>query len=928
VATPRERSVGGCSITSAEMTEQRYDPKQIEPRWQAVWAQERTWEVSNEPAGMNGAPGSATNSPSPSSQHPKSYVLEMLPYPSGEPHIGHLKVYSVGDAIAHFHRRLGHRVLHPMGYDAFGLPAENHAINTGVNPRESTAASIASFQRQFREWGISIDWSRELATHEPSYYRWTQWIFLQLLHAGLAYRKEAAVKWCPNDQTVLANEQVVDGCCERCGAEVEIRQLEQWFLRITDYAERLLGDLDGIEWPEHVKTMQRNWIGRSEGAEVMFSCEDLDPARVGGIPIDYPVFTTRPDTLFGATFFVMAPEHPDVLRLAEGTEHEQAVREYVNQALTESNEERGAVDKPKTGVALGRTVTNPVNGEQIPMYVADYVLMEYGTGAIMAVPAHDERDYAFARAKGLPIRRVIAGASDFPPADFSLTEPSPESGSDSSSQSGADPASITAAWERSDRSLPYTGDGPLVNSDPRFDGMNNREALAAIVQWLDREGKGHASVNYRLRDWLVSRQRYWGCPIPVVYCERCGMVPVPEEQLPVELPEIEDYAPRGRSPLAAATDWVTTRCPSCDGEARRETDTMDTFVDSSWYFLRYCDAANDEAAWDPAVLRKWMPVDQYIGGVEHAILHLMYARFFTKALADLGHLDFQEPFQALFTQGMVTKDGAKMSKSRGNVVSPASIVERYGADTARCYILFIAPPDQDADWSDDGVEGVHRFLSRLWRLAAEVGGTPSRLREGADGRMRPSEDSPHAASPAGPHAALPQSAHAPTGTAIEGDDLELLRKTHWAIDKVSTDLRRFAFNTAIAAVMELLNECSRLREQASTVALSFALSTAASLLFPFAPHLGAEVYERLTGERVWEQPWPQADPALLERDEYELVCQVNGKLRDRVSAPADASPEQLKELCRAAPNVRAHLDGKEVVKEIVVPGKLVNLVVR
>ncbi len=937
------------------MTEQRYDPKQIEPRWQAVWAQERTWEVSNEPAAANGAPGNGARHPPPGNgahtPHPKSYVLEMLPYPSGEPHIGHLKVYSVGDALAHFHRRLGHRVLHPMGYDAFGLPAENHAINTGVNPRESTAASIASFQRQFREWGISIDWSRELATCEPSYYRWTQWIFLQLLHAGLAYRKEAAVKWCPNDQTVLANEQVVDGCCERCGAEVEVRQLEQWFLRITDYAERLLGDLDGIEWPEHVKTMQRNWIGRSEGAEVMFRCEDLGPAhpahparpaRVGGTPIDYPVFTTRPDTLFGATFFVMAPEHPDVARLAEGTEHERAVREYVNHALTESNEERGAADKPKTGVALGRTVTNPVNGEQIPMYVADYVLMEYGTGAIMAVPGHDERDYAFARAKGLPIRRVIAGASEPPPADFSLTEPSPESGSGSSPQPGAessaepgDPGSVQHAWERSERSLPYTGDGPLVNSHPDFDGMGNREATAAIVQWLDREGKGHASVNYRLRDWLVSRQRYWGCPIPVVYCERCGMVPVPEEQLPVELPEIEDYAPRGRSPLAAATEWVTTRCPSCDGEARRETDTMDTFVDSSWYFLRYCDAANDEAAWDPAVLRKWMPVDQYIGGVEHAILHLMYARFFTKALADLGHLDFQEPFQALFTQGMVTKDGAKMSKSRGNVVSPAAIVERYGADTARCYILFIAPPDQDADWSDDGIEGVHRFLSRLWRLAAEV----QEMGSGAGER-----DSPHAASPAGPHAALPgtahapsprrahapadQLAHAPTGTDLEGDDLELLRKTHWAIDKVSTDLRRFAFNTAIAAVMELLNECSRLRERAATETLRFALSTAASLIFPFAPHLGADVYERLTGERVWEQPWPQADPALLEREQYELVCQVNGKLRDRVSAPADAGPEQLKELCRAAPNVRAHLDGKEIVKEIVVPGKLVNLVVR
>ena len=465
------------------MSEQRYDPQEIEPRWQAVWAAERTWEVSNDPPGRGaeGAVPAGGGSDAPGgAQHPKSYVLEMLPYPSGEPHIGHLKVYSVGDAIAHFHRRLGRRVLHPMGYDAFGLPAENHAIKTGVNPRDSTVASIASFQRQFREWGISIDWSRELATSEPSYYRWTQWIFLQLLHAGLAYRKEAAVKWCPNDQTVLANEQVVDGCCERCGAEVELRQLEQWFLRITDYAERLLNDLDGIAWPEHVKTMQRNWIGRSEGAEVTFRCEQLG--------VDYPVFTTRPDTLFGATFFVMAPEHPDVLRLAEGTEHEGAVREYVNHVLTESNEERGDAERPKTGVALGRTVTNPVNGEQLPMYVADYVLMEYGTGAIMAVPAHDERDHAFARAHGLPIRRVIVGAS----------EP-PLGGEELGASEAGEPRE---RWQRSEESLPYTGDGPLVDSDPRFDGKGNREALAEIVQWLDREGKGHASVNYRLRDWL------------------------------------------------------------------------------------------------------------------------------------------------------------------------------------------------------------------------------------------------------------------------------------------------------------------------------------------------------------------------------------------------------------------------------------------
>jgi leucyl-tRNA synthetase len=814
------------------MSEPRYDPKAIEPKWQDVWARERTWEVSNE-----------------ADERPEYYVLEMLPYPSGEPHMGHLKNYALGDAVAHFNRRIGRRVLHPMGYDAFGLPAENHAIRTGVHPRVSTAESIASFQRQFRQWGISIDWTREFGTHEPRYYRWTQWLFLRLYERGLAYRKEAAVKWCPNDQTVLANEQVIDGHCERCGAEVEARQLEQWFLRITDYADRLLADLATIEWPEHVKTMQRNWIGRSEGAEVTFRCEEM--------AIDYPVFTTRPDTLFGATFFVMAPEHPDVLRLVEGTEHEQAVRDYVNHALAESNEERGAAERPKTGVALGRTVVNPVNGEAIPMYVADYVLMEYGTGAIMAVPAHDERDYAFAQAHGLPIRRVIAH---------------PEG----------------------DEELPYTGDGPLVNASSVFDGMDNRAALEAIVAWLDREGKGHASVNYRLRDWLVSRQRYWGCPIPIVHCDACGIVPVPDEDLPVELPDVTEYKPKGRSPLAAVEDWVAVSCPSCGGAARRETDTMDTFVDSSWYFLRYCDASNDEAPWDRRVLRGWMPVDQYIGGVEHAILHLLYARFFTKAFADMELLDAQEPFRALFTQGMITRDGAKMSKSKGNVISPATYVERYGADTARCYILFIGPPDQDADWSDEGVEGVHRFLARLWRIAVEVG----------TGAAEPPAQ-------------------------LDEVDLALVRKAHWAIDKVTGDMAgRFAFNTAIAAVMELVNDVYRQRESATAEVLRFAVATAASLVFPFAPHVASEAFELTTGRRVWEESWPSADPALLESDTFELVCQVDGKVRDRLQASAGASREELETLARAAPNVRAHLDGREVVKTIVVPGKLVNFVTR
>jgi len=818
------------------VADHRYDPKEIEPRWQRLWAQERTWEVSNDAA---------------ASAPQTSYVLEMLPYPSGEPHIGHLKVYSVGDAVAHFHRRTGRTVLHPMGYDAFGLPAENHAIKTGQHPRESTDAAIASFQRQFREWGISIDWSREFGTHEPRYYRWTQWIFLQLFEHGLAYRKDAAVKWCPNDATVLANEQVVDGRCERCGAEVEARQLEQWFLRITDYADRLLDDLATIEWPEHVKTMQRNWIGRSEGAEVTFRCEEL--------AVDYPVFTTRPDTLFGATFFAMAPEHPDIERLAAGTGQEAAVRDYVNHAMGESIEERGAADKPKTGVFLGRHVVNPVNGERLPMYVADYVLMEYGTGALMAVPAHDERDHAFAVAHDVPIRRVIED---------------PEGGE-----------------------LPYAGDGVLVNSHEDFDGLPNREALERIVDWLDREGKGHKSINYRLRDWLVSRQRYWGCPIPIVHCDGCGMVPVPVDELPVLLPDITEYKPKGRSPLAAAENWVAVDCPRCGGKARRETDTMDTFVDSSWYFLRYTDALNDAQAWDPSVTNAWMPVDQYIGGVEHAILHLMYARFFTKALTDLGHLDVQEPFARLFTQGMITKDGAKMSKSRGNVVSPAAIVERYGADTARAYILFIGPPDQDADWSDSGVEGMYKFLGRLWRTCA---------------------------------AAADELVEAPVPDELGPDADRVVRKAHWAIEKVTGDMdQRFAFNTAIAAVMELLNEVTaEKRGEADPGSVRFALTTAASLLFPFAPHVSADAYQRLTGRRVWEEPWPAADPALLERDTFELVAQVNGKVRDRVQAPTGASNDELVALAKALPNVQLHVDGKELVKEVVVPGKLVNIVVR
>jgi leucyl-tRNA synthetase len=779
-----------------------YDPRAIEHKWQRVWADEGTWEISNDPGDKSA-----------------QYVLEMLPYPSGEPHIGHLKTYS--------------------GYDAFGLPAENHAIKTGRPPRESTDEAIASFQREFRDWGISIDWTREFGTHEPEYYRWTQWIFLRMFERGLAYRKEAAVNWCPKDQTVLANEQVIDGRCERCGTIVEVRQLEQWFFKITDYADRLLDDLETVEWPAHVKTMQRNWIGRSHGAEVVFRCESADA--------EYKVFTTRPDTLFGATFFVMAPEHPDVLRLADTPE----VHDYVNRSLRETAEERGDEAREKTGVPLGRTITNPATGEEIPMFVADYVLMEYGSGAIMAVPAHDQRDFDFATKFDLPIRRVIDCGDE----------------------------------------LPCTGDGPMVNSG-RFDGKPNREAYDEIVDWLESEARGRRTINYKLRDWLLSRQRYWGCPIPIVHCPEHGLVPVPDDQLPVELPHIDDYTPKGRSPLAAAEDWVNTTCPTCGGLAKRETDTMDTFVDSSWYFLRYCDAHNDTAAFDRDVVDMWMPVDQYIGGVEHAILHLMYARFFTKALADMGYVGFQEPFANLFTQGMITRDGAKMSKSRGNVVSPSEIVGRYGADTARCYINYLGPPDQDADWSDEGAGGISRFLSRLWRIADE----------------------------------------APAGSAQpSGEPTAVLRKAHWAIDKVTNDMGRWAFNTAIAAVIELVNDLYRFRDElsASDEGLSqmrFAIATAASLLFPFAPHLGAEVYERMTGRRVWDEPWPVADPQLLRADTVQVAVQVNGKLRDVVTAAAGSDKDELERLARESEKVKQYVGNGSVAKTIVVPDKLVNFV--
>jgi leucyl-tRNA synthetase len=806
------------------MTE-RYEPREIEQRWQSVWEDERAFYTPNpEPGHVEGA---------------KTYVVEMLPYPSGELHMGHVLNYTIGDVVTHLRRRRGFRVLRPMGYDAFGLPAENAAIRDGAHPRVSTERNIVSIRQQMRRMGWAIDWDREISTHEPEYYRWTQWLFLRFYERGLAYRKEAPVKWCPVDQTVLANEQVIDGHCERCGSEVESKNLTQWFFKITDYADVLLDEMEQLEqWPERVLTMQRNWIGRSEGARVAF--------RVAGSGEELPVFTTRPDTLFGATFFVLAPEHPLIPQLTDSEE----VRDYVRHAAARSTVEREA--REKDGVFTGRHAINPVNGEEIPIWIAAYVLMEYGTGAIMAVPAHDERDHEFATRYGLPIRTVVK------PAEGDV----PEEGAYSA----------------------HSEHEVLVNSDG-FDGLPAPEAKKAIVAWLAERELGEPTIGYRLRDWLLSRQRYWGCPIPIVHCERCGEVPVPDDELPVLLPDVDEWLPKGRSPLATAEDWVNVDCPRCGGPASRETDTMDTFVDSSWYFIRYTDPRNDQEPFAREIADYWLPVNQYIGGVEHAILHLLYARFFTKVMQEMGLVGFREPFARLFNQGMIHKDGAKMSKSKGNVVDPLALSDRYGADAVRTFTLFMGPADQDMEWHDSGIEGVWRFFNKLWRVVLEQVGKPK--------------------------------VDEPTGP--------LARKAHRTIAKVTDDIdRRFAFNTPIAAVMELVNEIGRTPDDP---AAPFAAETAVSLIQPYAPHLAEELWARLGGSRLWETPWPEADPAMLERETVEVVLQVNGKLRDRIEVPATIEEDELVALARASERVRAHLNGGEPRKTIVVPGKLVNFVV-
>jgi leucyl-tRNA synthetase len=788
----------------------RYEPREIETKWQGVWEETQAFNVENP------APGSAPHG------H-KQYVLEMLPYPSGTLHMGHVLVYTLGDVLAHFHRRHGLYVLRPMGFDSFGLPAENAAIKNGVHPRETVERNIEAITHSMKKIGWAIDWPRTFSTHEPSYYKWTQWLFLALFDAGLAYRKAAPVKWCPFDQTVLANEQVKDGRCERCGTLVVSKNLEQWFFKTTLYADELLRDLDPLDWPERVKAMQRHWIGRSEGAEIIFRIEELD--------IDVPVFTTRPDTLFGATFFVLAPEHPLVEQIATDE-----VRAYVSHAAAKRTEDRAAaVDK--TGVFTGYYAINPVNGERLPIWVADYVLMDYGTGAIMAVPAHDERDREFAEKFELPIREVI------------------------------------------------DEDGVLVNSGP-FTGRPAEDAKREIVEWLGEQGKGRPAVSFRLRDWGFSRQRYWGAPIPIIYCDNCGVVPVPREDLPVLLPEIEDYTPKGKPPLAQAEDWLNVTCPQCDGAGKRETETMDTFVDSSWYFLRYCDPHNDSAPFDRDIVDFWGPVDHYTGGIDHSTVHMIYARFFQKALNDVGLVGFREPFARFFVNGWVTSGGMKMGKRAGNVTGPDKMVEQYGADAIRAYILFLGPADQDMEWTEEGVEGMVRFMRRLWRLVHEV---------------------------------------VETAPASGPGDTALARKAHATIARASDDIgRRAQFHTPIAAVMELVNDLSR---DSSAPDARFAAETAISLIQPYAPHIAEELWQVLGHERLWEQPWPVADPALLERDTFELVVQVNGKVRDRFEVETGLPESELIERALQSDKVRAHVDGKQVRQTIVVPNKLVNVVV-
>ena len=813
------------------MPEKSYNPKEIEPRWQSEWEKADVFGADAHPS------------------RPKYYVLEMLPYPSGTLHMGHVRNYSIGDALARYKWMRGFRVLHPMGWDSFGLPAENAAIKNNRDPGEWTRSNIAKMKQQHRRFGFSYDWSTEISVCEPEYYRWNQWLFLKMYARGLAYRKEAQVNWCPQCQTVLANEQVVNGCCWRHeDTPVEGRSLEQWFLRTTNYADELLNDLQQLEggWPERVLTMQRNWIGKSIGTRVDFLLE--------GSEEKITVFTTRVDTIFGSTCVILAPEHELVSRFGFEKEAERMIR---------SRASKDPADVEKEGLATGHYAINPYNNERAPIWIGDFVLMEYGSGAIMAVPAHDQRDFEFCRKYGIPIRPVIR------PVDGTL----------------ADEPTMEEAFE----------DYGVVENSPPFSGLTSEEAKQKMTAWAQERGFGESAITYRLRDWGISRQRYWGTPIPIIYCQQCGVVPVPEDKLPVLLPANVKLTGTGQSPLRSVPEFVNVDCPTCGGAAERECDTMDTFIDSSWYFYRYCDPKNNRAPYDTKKVAAWFPIDQYIGGIEHAVLHLVYARFFTKVMRDLGLITWSEPATRLFNQGMVIRDGTKMSKSKGNVVDPDSAVERFGADTVRLFSLFAAPPEKDLDWQDAGVEGMHRFLGRVYRFVTR-NTTSEEFLNG-----EPSNDA----------------------------DRALLRKLHQTIQKVTNDFEtRWHFNTSLAAIMELTNDLYARESELSPAVLQETLTKLVLLLGPFAPYMAEDLWHELGQEgTLLRIAWPDFDPEMAKEDKVEVVVQVNGKLRSRLAVARGTDRAELERLATSDSKIVPYLEQKTVRKVIVVPDKLVNVVV-
>ncbi len=820
-----------------------YNPEEIETKWQGFWEQHECYRVTEDP------------------DKPKYYLLEMFPYPSGRIHMGHVRNYCIGDVIARYKHMNGFNVLHPMGWDAFGMPAENAAREHGLNPARWTRQNIDYMRKQLKRMGYSYDWRREVSTCEPHYYRWEQLIFLKMFERGLVYKKKSPVNWCPTCQTVLANEQVEADCCWRCETKVIKRNLDQWFFKITDYAKELLKDCEQLSgWPERVITMQQNWIGKSTVVEFDFPLADAE----GMIP----VFTTRIDTVYGATFMTLAPEHPLVPELIEAAPNKAEIEAFIERIRQEDKISRTAEEREKEGYFSGRYAINPMTKEKIPIWIANFVLPEYGTGAIMAVPAHDQRDFEFARKYGLPRRLVIQ-----PPAE-QLTE-----------------ANMTEA---------YTGEGVLVNSG-QFDGLDNLSAKAKIADYMKSHGIGKPKVNYRLRDWGISRQRYWGAPIPIIYCKNCGCLPEAEDSLPVSLPPDLTLPEDGRSPLPACAEFVNTTCHKCNGPATRETDTLDTFVESSWYFARYASPEYDQGPFEPGAVKYWLPVDQYVGGVEHAVLHLLYARFFTKVLRDLGLVKIDEPFSRLLTQGMVIKDGAKMSKSKGNVVDPEQLINKYGADTARLFSLFASPPERDLEWNDEGVEGSYRFLNRVWRLV---------------GKYAPQ---------------LKNITEADTDISLSAVDKDLQRKLHRTIKKVTEDVDgRFHFNTAISAIMELVNTLYQYEPKtaASQQLLKSSLQALLLLLAPFTPHVAEELWQQLGYKpSIFSAGWPEYDAEQLREELMLVVVQVNGKLRGKIEVPADLSHEEIKRLALNDKRVQQYIAGKTLKKVIEVPGKLINIVV-